>query len=121
MTTYNNIPTTNTADFTVQIFDSYFNQPLELKSSTLNAMKGFFESKGFDKVASESISVTIIRQAKAESQNPMEIIDTLKGFDNLEISAVVSEILNYNRYKSSFLGYAQVFSPVEEVQRNVLL
>lgn len=121
MTIYNNIPPVNTVDPTVRIFDSYYNQPLELKSSTLNAMKGFFESKGFDKVAAESIAVTIIRQSKAESQNPMEIIDTLKGFNNLEISAVVSEILNYNRYKSSFLGYAHVFSPVEEVRRNVAL
>ena len=121
MTAYTNIPPSNLSDPTVRIFDSYYNQPLELKSSTLNAIKGFFESKGFDKVAAESISVTIIKQAKAESQNPMEVIDTLKGFSNLEISAVVSEILNYNRYKSSFLGYSQEFIPVEEVHRNISL
>ena len=30
------------------------------------------------------------------------------------------EILNYNRYKSSSLGYAQKFVPNPEVQRNII-
>lgn len=113
-------PSKSSSDQTVQAFDSFYNQPLEIKTSTLNAMKGYFESRGFDKLAAESIAVTIIRQSKVDSKNPMEVLDTLRGLTDVQISAVVSEILNYNRFKSSFLGYAQEFVPVEEVQRNVV-
>ena len=49
----------------------------------------------------------------------MQILDTLKGFDNVEISALVSEILNYNRFKTSFLGYTQSFVINDEVLRNI--
>jgi hypothetical protein len=121
---YTNIPTKTNSDSgnsTVQAFDAYYTKPLEIKVSTINGMTGFFESKGFDKISAETISVAIIKQAKQDGANPMEILDTLIGLDKVEISAVVAEILNYNRYKTSFLGYAQEFSPVEEVNRNVVI
>ena len=52
--------------------------------------------------------------------NRMQILDTLKGLNNVELSALVSEILNYNRFKSSSLGYARGFTPNPEIQRNII-
>ena len=118
---YSNIPTNKlSAEATVQAFDNYYAAPLELSASTLAAMVGFFTGRGFDPVAAESVAVTIMKQAKKDGYNPMQILDTLKGIDNVEISALVSEILNYNRVKTSFLGYARGFEPHYEVQRNIL-
>jgi hypothetical protein len=34
-----------------------------------------------------------------------ELIDTLGGFDEVQLSTVITEILNYNRSKISTLGY----------------
>jgi hypothetical protein len=118
---YSNLPPTKSlSDATVRAFDNFYTQPLELNAGVLDAMKGFFTSKGFETVAAESISVVIMKQAKKDGYNPMEILDTLKGLDSVEISALVSEILNYNRVKTSFLGYARDFSPNQEVKRNIL-
>jgi hypothetical protein len=61
-----------------------------------------------------------MKQAKKDGYNPMQILDTLTGVDSVEISALVAEILNYNRVKTSFLGYSKEFTPHDEVQRNVL-
>jgi len=122
-TYYTNIPiqqSQNSDGDTLQTFDAYYDQPLELKSSTFNAIKGFFESRGFDKVSAESLAVTIIRQSKIDNANPMTVLDSFKSLESVEISAMVSEILNYNRFKTSFLGYSQDFNPTEEVARNVL-
>jgi len=122
-TIYNNIPKTKIPDSsnsTIQAFDTYYSAPLELHADTFNAMRGFFTSRGFDDSAAESITVIIMKQAKKDGYKPMQILDTLRGLDNLEISALVSEILNYNRFKSSFLGYALAFTPHDEVLRNVL-
>jgi len=123
MSTYNNIPSTkltNSSDATVKAFDTYYSAPLELNAGVLAAMIGFFTSRGFSEDAAESTAVVIMKQAKKDGYNPMKILDTLKGLDSVEISALVSEIINFNRFKTSFLGYALAFNPHEEVSRNVL-
>ena len=51
----------------------------------------------------------------------MQILDTLKGLNDVEISGLVAELLNYNRVKTSSLGYAQTFQTNAEVSRNILV
>lgn len=118
---YSNLPAnTMQADATVQAFDNYYLAPIELSASTLAAMTGFFTQRGFDPTSAETVAVIIMKQAKRDGYNPMQILDTLSGTNALEISALVAEILNYNRVKTSFLGYSKEFTPHDEVQRNVL-
>jgi hypothetical protein len=50
----------------------------------------------------------------------MSLLDTLKGLDSVDLSALVAEIMNYNRLKTSFLGYATKFTPHNEIVRNIL-
>lgn len=121
MSTLINLPPNTSAKNTmVKAFDAYNNQTIELDTSTLSSMQGFFQSKGFDTVASESISVVIMKQAKSDNLNPMKVLDTLKGFDAVELSALVAEIINFNRFKTSFLGYARAVNTPEEISRNIL-
>ena len=118
---YSNIPAAPTAqDETVQAFNSYYSQPVELSSTVLAAMKGYFTNRNFGEVASESIAITIMTQARQDGYNPMQILDTLKGLNDVELSGLVSEILNYNRFKSSSLGCAATFKPNIEVQRSII-
>jgi len=119
---YNNIPyaSITQTDSTIQAFDNYYSIPLELNANTFNAMKAFFTSKGFDNVSAESIAVTIMKQAVKDNYNPMTILDTLKGLSSIDISALVSEILNNNRFKTSYLGYSLAFNPQAEVVRNIV-
>jgi hypothetical protein len=119
---YSNLPqkSTSSNDPTIQAFDTYYSKPFELDANTLAAMTGFFGSRGFEESAAESIAVIIMKQAKQDGYNPMSILDTLKGLDNVEISALVGEILNFNRVKTSFLGYANQFTPPAEITRNIV-
>jgi len=121
-TTYNNLPfeTVLNSNSTVQSFDSYYNKPIELSAGVFNAVTAFFTKRGFDPQAAQAIAVIIIQQAKKDNYNPMTILDTISGYDSAQISALVTEILNYNRYKSSFLGYALAFVINPEVDRNIL-
>ena len=120
-TSYTNLPTqSSSSDANVQAYDTYYSTPLEVSASTLDAMKAFFTTRGFESIAAESVALVIIKQSKKDNLNPLEILDTLKGLDNVEISALVSEIINYNRFRTSFLGYALAFVETEEVARNVL-
>lgn len=123
MTYYTNIPQTERSGSdatTIQAFDAYYTAPLEVPTATFDSIKGFFEVRGFDKISSDAVAVAIIRQSKIDGVNPMTILDTIKGLDSAQMSNVVSEILNYNRYKTSFLGYTYEYNPLTEVQRNVV-
>lgn len=118
---YSNIPQTSTAqNTTVQAFNNFQSAPVELNATVLAAMKGYFTNRKFGEVAAEAIAITIMTQAQHDGYNPMQILDTLKGLNDTELSGLVSEILNYNRYKSSSLGYAQTFSTNIEIKRSII-
>jgi hypothetical protein len=123
MNYYTNLPpkpATGSDATTLQAFESYYTAPLEVPVSTFDSIKGYFELRGFDKLSADSTAIAIIRQAKADGVNPMSIIDTLKGLDSVQLSNVVSEILNYSRFRTSYLGYAYSVNPLDEVKRNVV-
>jgi hypothetical protein len=122
MATLSNLPSKVNAsdDSTIKFFNTYYEKPLEIDAGTYDAMQGFFTGRGFEKVAAESVTMIIISQAKKDGYNPLQILDTLKGLDNVEISALVAEIINYNRFKTSYLGYSLEFKINHEVERNIL-
>lgn len=121
---YSNIPPTesnNSADATLKFFDQFYQIPIELNESSLSATRGFFESRGFSKNAAETLSTVILTQARRDKLNEFNILDTLEGLNDLQLSALVGEILNYNRFKTSSLGLASEFLPANEIQRNIIV
>ena len=70
--------------------------------------------------AAQSVAMIILSQAKKDNLNPFDILDTLRGLSSVQISALVGEILNYNRFKTSSLGITLTPTPADEIQRNIL-
>ena len=123
MTYYNNLPQekiTDSSQSTIQVFDAYRSAPLSIDGSVFDVMIGFFESRGFGSDSAKSISYIIIKQATIDKLNPIQILESLKGMDSVQISDLVMEILNYNRFKTSSLGVTLEFTALEEVSRNIL-
>ena len=125
MTYYNNLPqSTGLADSsqeTLKVFDAYSTAPLNIDSATFDAMVGFFVSRGFGEDSARSMSYVIIKQAILDNYKPLQLIETLKGLSDVEISGLITEILNYNRFKTSSLGIASPFTPSAEVLRNIVV
>jgi hypothetical protein len=86
-------------------FDQYGQQPLEFSSNEVSASIAFFKSRGFDDDAATLTAQVLLKQAKADGVPVFTIIDTLKTFNGIQISAIVAEILNNNRSATSSLGY----------------
>jgi hypothetical protein len=122
MSQYSNLPPAalpSNSD-TANIMNNYYSTSVELNSTVLAAMTGYFTNRGFGEVAAESITLTIMKQARSDGYNPMQILDTLKGLTNVQLSGLVSELLNYNRFKSSSLGYSRGFTPNPIIKRNIV-
>jgi hypothetical protein len=108
MSTIENLQqSTDSADKTRLLFDRYFTQQLSYPSNQVNAVVGFFEKRGFDELASTSVTSVLLQQAKTDGINIFELLDSLKGFDKVKLSNMVTAVLNVNRSKISKLGYRE--------------
>lgn len=120
---YNNIPKTVNVDSSTDSklgLSNYYGSELPMKASALDAMTGFFESRGFSKEASESIAYIMFYQADIDGYNPFEVLDNVKTLSGAELTMLVNEILNFNRFKSSFLGMSATYSTQPEIAREIL-
>ena len=86
-------------------FGSYGEAALEFNANDVTYTQSFFESKGFDKDAAITVSMTLLRQAKIDSTPVGQILDSMQSFTGAQLSQIVSEILNNNRVPTSILGY----------------
>jgi len=102
-----------------KFFDSYFLQQLTFPSNEIDAVVGFFVKRGFGQEASNSTAITLLTQAKIENVKVFTILDTLKGLTDVELSKVVTEVLNSRRPVTSALGYSQAFRGQTFESRNI--
>ena len=64
----------------------------------------------------------LAQQAKIDDLNVQELLDTLKGVTDVQLSLIVAQILNLNREKTSVLGFRDETNQTELFdQRNVVI
>ena len=85
-----------------------------------DAAIGFFVKRGFARASAESTAYVILAQAKIDNVNPQEVLDKLGDATEIQLSEIITIILNANRYKSSRLGVRQTLTTTETVSRNIL-
>jgi hypothetical protein len=122
-TVYNNIPITkiqDSADGTRYAIENFYGTNMPINASTLDALVGFFTSAGFNKISAETITNVLLYQAQIDGYNPMEVIENIKGLSGIELTALVTEILNFNRYKTSVLGLSVVYNTPSQISREIL-
>ncbi len=114
------IPIDNdSASGTKAFFNTYGNTDLEFSANEVSAAIGFFQSRGFDDDASILTAQVLLKQAKLDGIPVFKLIDTLKTFNGVQISAIVAEILNNNRNATSVLGYRLVSVEKQNQTRNI--
>lgn len=119
-----NLPAQNSNDSAAEIkefFDQYLTKKISYPSNQVDAVVGFFESKGFDKSASISIATVLLQQAKLDQVNVFQLIDSLQGLTKTQLSDIVATVLNYNRQKISTLGFRLENTQEKFERRNIII
>jgi hypothetical protein len=117
-----NLPSPNKEDSaagTRLYFNNYGTGVVEFAANDVAAAIAFFESNGFDSDAALSSASVLLDQAKADGSTVYSILDTLKTFDRIGLSALVAEILNNNRPTTSSLGFRDPNISTSEQSRNI--
>ena len=89
---------------TTKFFDNYYTTEMSFKPSDIDTVIGYFEKRGFSEVSAINTAMVLLRQASADGLNVQKLLDTLQGTSNVQLSAIVAQILNMDRGKTSKLG-----------------
>ena len=105
-----------------KFFNSYYEKNISFSADTLDATVDFFKKRGFEETAATTVSSVLLSQAKIEGTPIFKLLDTLKGFDEVQLSQVVQEVLNYRRIRISTLGTKVDNSKLFEYEkRNIIV
>lgn len=104
-----------------EVFDNYFNKKLSFPSNEVDAVVAFFQKRGFEKSSAISTATVLLNQAKLDGVKVFTLLDTLTGYNEIQLSAIVTEILNYNRLRTSVLGYKVTESKEKIERRNIVV
>lgn len=86
-------------------FDNFFIQEVSFPSNQVDATVGFFLKRNFDITSARTTAIVLLNQARIDNVNVFELLDTLKTINDVQLSQIVTEILNSSRDKTSLLGY----------------
>jgi hypothetical protein len=103
-----NLPISESKDSSEEVksfFDRFFRQQITFPSNQIDAIVGYFLKRGFDENSARSTGIVLLNQAKLDNINVFQLIDTLKGLNDVQLSSVVTEVLNAYREKTSTLGF----------------
>ena len=118
-----NLPTAKIPDSGNEVkefFNQYLTEKLSFPAAEVDAVIGFFENRGFEKSSAIAVATALLEQSKIDAVNVFVLIDTLKGLNNVQLSDIVTNVLNYSREKVSTLGF-KVESKYEKLEkRNIL-
>jgi hypothetical protein len=90
---------------TKQYFDNYQKTLVSYPSNQVDAVIGFFTSRGFELSSAQSVAGVLLQQAKVDQVNVMELIDKIKNFDKVRLNDLVAAILNANRDRRTIVGF----------------
>jgi hypothetical protein len=116
-----NLINADSSDEVKHFFDMYFTAATVFPATEIDAVVGFFKKRGFDELASNSTAIILLQQAKLDKVNVFKLLDTLGNLEEIKLSAVVAEVLNYNRQKISTLGYKRTDTTELLEKRNIVI
>jgi len=102
-------------------FDNYFSKTVSFPAEQIDAVVGFFLKRGFDTNSANSIAITLLNQARKENVAVFALIDSLKSLTDIQLTQVVTQVLNGSREKTSLLGYRIAPATDTYESRNILV
>lgn len=113
--------TNDSAKEVKEFFNKYYVKKISYTSNQVDSVVGFFKKRGFDTNAAISVATVILQQAKIDDVSVFKILDTLEGLSSIQLSRLVSTILNNNRSKISKIGTHIKNENTTIEQRNIVV
>jgi len=119
-----NLPQPTVTDSSTSVkhfFDNFFVHEVTFPSNQIDATIAYFLKRGFDIDSARSTAIVLLNQARIDNVNVMSLLDTMRSFTDVQLSQMVTQVLNSNRVKTSILGYHIESRMNEYDTRNLLI
>jgi hypothetical protein len=94
-------------------------EPYQFNVNDYDTTVGFFVKRGFDRQPAEETAYIILQQSKIDSVPVSQILDLLTNASPVQLSELITVILNSNRFKTSRLGVRNTKASKDVVSRNI--
>ena len=109
-------------EITPEYFNNFYNLEISYNPGEVDEVIGYFLKRGFERTAAINTASVLLQQARIDELNVQQLIDTLKGVTDVQLSLIVAQILNFNRSKTSVLGFRDATAQQDLFdQRNVVI
>jgi len=114
-------PSLENTDLVKQFFDKYYQTTVSFPAAQIDATVAFFLKRGFDQDSARSTAIVLLNQSRVDSVDIFQVLDTMSGLTDVQLSQVVAQVLNAYRESTSLLGIrvAPATNPYEA--RNILV
>ena len=106
---------------TTKFFNRFYKEDIFYKPSEVDAVIGYFLKRNFSEVSAVNTASVILQQAAKDKIPAYELIDTLKGVSDVQLSNIVAQILNISRSNCSTIGYRIAAGKELFDQRNIIV
>ena len=118
-----NLPTApqDNTDLVKQFFDKFYQTTVSFPAAQIDATVAIFLKRGFDQDSARSTAIVLLNQSRADNVDIFQVLDTMSGLTDVQLSQVVAQVLNAYRESTSLLGIrvAPASNPYEA--RNILV
>lgn len=108
-------------DFTVRVFDQFYNFETIVDANTYDVVNSFFLSVFKEKRAADNFTVTLFRVADQSGTPVLTLLTELEGQDQIQLTATLCYYLNGIRSSSTLLGITAPVVPNVWTARNVVI
>lgn len=107
-------------DKTVRVFDQFYNFDLVIDSNQWDIVYSFWFDKSKSKNIAENFATLIFRLSSVTGENPLDILDYVKGSTASETNALLAFYLNSSKSKTTLYGVGNLPQPNILIQRNIV-
>jgi hypothetical protein len=108
---------------TLIYFNNFYNNggTVNYTQNEVDAVVSYFLKRGFERIAAINTGGVLLEQAKRDNVPVFKLLDTLQGINDVQLSNIVTQIINANRRKTSSIGYRKAAESQLFDQRNIIV
>jgi pyruvate/2-oxoacid:ferredoxin oxidoreductase alpha subunit len=107
-------------DFTVRVFDQFYEFDIEVDANEFDVVNSYFGSVFNSKPIAKNFTTTLFRIANETRVPVLTLLDEIRGLDNIALTATLAYYINGMRSPSTLLGVNEPVTPNFYTARNVL-
>ena len=107
-------------DLSVQIFNNFYNAPLQIDASQWDIVNSFFRSYAATETIANNFTNFLFAISNVTGINVLTLLDNIRGKEALQVNATIAYYLNSIKSKTVLYGVAPKAIPNYYVQRNIV-